>query len=99
MIGRIMDPNQLKENLIRLARALPAEERAPYAFEKRVMARLRSRAEVDIWAYWSRALWSAAAPCVAVMLITGAWATLDAEAELDLDNAIMAPTEAMGETW
>ena len=28
---------------------------------------------VDDWALWARALWRAAAPCVAIMLLLGAW--------------------------
>ena len=45
----------------------------PYAFEKRIMARLAARPVVDDWALWARALWRAAAPCVAIMLLLGAW--------------------------
>jgi hypothetical protein len=28
---------------------------------------------VDDWALWARALWRAAAPCVAITLLLGAW--------------------------
>jgi hypothetical protein len=45
----------------------------PYAFEKRIMARLATQPVVDDWAMWARALWRAAAPCVAIMLLLGAW--------------------------
>jgi hypothetical protein len=45
----------------------------PYAFEKRIMARLAARPVVDDWALWARALWRAAAPCAAIMLLLGAW--------------------------
>jgi hypothetical protein len=31
---------------------------------------------VDRWAIWARALWKAAAPCVAIMLALGAWTWL-----------------------
>jgi hypothetical protein len=69
-----MDLAELERKLIAAARAESPSERVPYAFEKRVLARLATLpAMVDHWALWSRALWRAAAPCVAIMLLLGAW--------------------------
>jgi hypothetical protein len=64
---------ELERKLIAAARANPPSERVPYAFEKRILARLAARPVEDGWALWARALWRAAAPCVAIMLLLGAW--------------------------
>jgi len=45
----------------------------PYAFEKRIIARLRAHPGLDHWALWAQALWRGVAPCVAIMLLLGAW--------------------------
>ena len=68
-----MNLAQLEQKLIAAARANPPSERVPYAFEKRILARLAARPAVDDWAMWARALWRAAAPCVAITLLLGAW--------------------------
>jgi hypothetical protein len=68
-----MNLAELERKLIAAARANPPSDRVPYAFEKRIMARLVARPVVDDWALWGRALWRAAAPCVAIMLLLGAW--------------------------
>jgi len=72
-----MNLAELERKLIAAARANPPGDRVPYAFEKRIMARLAVRPAADHWALWGRALWRAAAPCVAVMLLLGAWSFFD----------------------
>ncbi|MGO8930805.1 MAG: hypothetical protein ACLQU3_28430 [Limisphaerales bacterium] len=68
-----MNLSELQRKLVAAARANPPSERVPYAFEKRIMARFAARPVVDDWALWARALWRAATPCVAIMLLLGAW--------------------------
>ena len=68
-----MNLAQLERKLIAAARANPPSERVPYAFEKRILARLAARPMLDGWELWARALWRAAALCVAIMLLLGAW--------------------------
>jgi len=68
-----MNLPDLHSKLINAARAAAPDDRVPYAFEKRIMARLAARPVVDDWALWARALWRAAAPCAAIMLLLGAW--------------------------
>ena len=68
-----MNVTQLERKLIAAARANPPSDRVPYAFEKRIMARLAARPVADDWALWAGALWRAVAPCVAIMLLLGAW--------------------------
>ena len=41
---------------------------------KRIMALILSRPIHDLWATWAKALWFAAAPCVAIMLLFSAFA-------------------------
>jgi len=70
-----MNVDNLKQKLIAAARAAQPNDRVPYAFEKRVMARL-AEARADLLGAWSHALWRAAISCVAIMLLVGAWSFL-----------------------
>jgi hypothetical protein len=72
-----MNLDQLERKLIATAQANPPNDRVPYAFEKRIMARIAARPAVDGWALWARALWRAAAPCVAIMLALTVWSFYD----------------------
>jgi len=72
-----MNLAELQRKLIAAARANPPDDRVPYAFEQRIMALLAARPVLDDWTLWSRLLWRAAAGCVAVMLLLGAWSLLD----------------------
>ena len=71
-----MNLAQLERKLIAAARAHPPGEQVPYAFEKRILARLAACPRLDHWELWGRALWRAAAPCLAVTLALGAWSLL-----------------------
>src|SRR4051812_42520051 len=66
-----MDLANLKQKLIAAARNHPPSDRVPYAFEKRVMCLLRAQPVLDEWALWSRALWRAAAACLALVVLLG----------------------------
>jgi hypothetical protein len=68
-----MNLAQLERKLIAAARANPPSGRVPYAFEKRILAHLAARPVLDHWDLWGRALWRAAAPCITIMLLLGAW--------------------------
>jgi hypothetical protein len=68
-----MNLEQLQKKLVVAARVNPPEDRVPYAFEKRILARLAARPAVDAAALWARALWRAAIPCVAVTILLAAW--------------------------
>ena len=52
-----MNLAELERKLIAAARANPPSDRVPYAFEKRIMARLAAWPVADSWALWARALW------------------------------------------
>lgn len=72
-----MKNNHLHETFLRAARKLPEDTRVPYSFEKRVMASLSTAhppdALSDALALWSRGLWRATLPCLALMLAIGMW--------------------------
>jgi hypothetical protein len=68
-----MNLAQLEQKLIAAARAHRPSERVPYAFEKRITALLASRPKLDRWELWGQALWRAAAPCILIALLLGAW--------------------------
>src|SRR5690349_20967853 len=68
-----MKPSQLERKLIATARASAPSDAVPYAFEQRIMACLGKVPAIDVWADWSRALWRAAAPCVAIAIGFGVW--------------------------
>ena len=68
-----MKLGELERKLISAARANPPSDGVPYAFEQRIMARLGRSPVADVWADWSRALWRAAAPCVAIAVFLGVW--------------------------
>lgn len=71
-----MNLAELERKLLAVARAHPPGDRVPYAFEKRIMARLGARPAADVSAFWARALWRAAVSCLAVVLLLSAWSVL-----------------------
>jgi hypothetical protein len=80
------DWQSLQRKLIAAARANPPGDGVPYAFEKRVMALLAARAATDRLALWVRGLWRAAASCVAVALLLGAWTLFNPAASASADD-------------
>jgi len=95
-----MDLNELQRKLFSQARLVAPSEAVPYAFEKRVMAGLEG-APADTWLLWGRALWRAAAACVAVSLLLSlwsAWPVSDKE-PATLESAVFAAAEEPGDAW
>jgi hypothetical protein len=95
-----MDHAELERKLIAIARANPPGDHVPYAFEKRVMARLASWPVPDLWTQWSNGLWRAAVSCVAVMLLLGAWSvyspvgpTSSGDLSQEFENTVLAAVE------
>jgi hypothetical protein len=77
---------ELQKKLLAAARANPPSDRVPYAFEKRVMALLAARAATDLLGLWVRGLWRAAASCVTIALLLGAWAFFNPAASTKADD-------------
>lgn len=96
-----MDFNELQRKLFGQARSVPPSDAVPYAFEKRVMARLQSDPPVDHWLLWGRALWRAAAACVALSVLLSVWSVWSVkETEpATLESAVFAAAEEPSEVW
>jgi len=99
-----MNLDAIQEKLLAAARAHPPGEQVPYAFEKRIMARLASVAAVDDWTLWGRALWRAAVSCLAIMLLSGAWTLWSAWSQdpvtdfsQDFETAVFAMADTLGD--
>jgi hypothetical protein len=68
-----MKLSELQRELIEAARRQTPNDAVPYAFEKRVMARIRSMPAVSAWSLWGRLLWKAAASSVVITVLCGVW--------------------------
>jgi transposase len=93
-----MNLAELQKTLLAAARAREPDEHVPYAFERRVMARLAISPALDPIAIWNRILWRAVTPCVAVMLLLGVWTFLSLREDnsgetlaADLENSLYLP--------
>ena len=92
------------KHIFRFARSLPADDRVPYAFEKRIMAQLRGGAAVaDLWTAWSGTMWRAAFSCLVVSALIGTAVTFSdpSRAELfasDLERTVLAPVD-VDDSW
>src|SRR5262245_14390638 len=94
-----MDLNELQRKLLATGRESRPSEDVPYAFEKRITALLNGVPSPNLF-YWASALWRAAGPCVAIMLLWSAWSMfLDSSSEAlpDLsshfESAVLAEVE------
>jgi anti-sigma-K factor RskA len=67
---------ELQRKLMGAARANPPGDAVPYAFEKRITARLKEMKVVDPLQVWGRGLWRAAVFCVAVAALLTAYSML-----------------------
>jgi hypothetical protein len=91
-----MNLDNLQRKLIVAARAAQPNDRVPYAFEKRIMARLTESARIDLLGAWSVALWRAAVSCLAIVVLSGAWSLWssyqhsDADFSQEFDTAVFA---------
>jgi len=101
-----MDLEELRQKLLATARGNPPEEHVPYAFERRVMANLSAKPALDFRALWARAMWRAAAPCVGLSLLLGAWSlftandtTASESLSQDFEQAMLAVVDQTEETW
>jgi len=99
-----MNLAKLEEKLLAAARSAPVSDAVPYAFEKRILAQIRSQNIHDEWSSWARGLWRAAAPCVAIMVLLGVWSYYDSNsAVLDLsqefENTVMAVVQPADSAW
>lgn len=88
---------------------MPSDERVPYAFEKRILARLQETPALDPIALWAQALWRGVAPCLGVMAVALVMSFAAKEESAvgstqtdiaDFETAVYAPVQvAMGDSW
>ena len=93
-----MDLPKLQKKLLAAARAHPPGEQVPYAFEKRIRARLADCLPIDPWRAWARGLTRAAAFCVVLSLFLSCIAVIGPESGADnlaqdLDQALFAAVD------
>jgi hypothetical protein len=95
-----MNLDKLQHKLIAAARAHPPGDGVPYAFEQRILARVRELPAIDAWTLWARSLWRAATPCVAVMMLLVAWFLLvpaghstSTDMSQELENTVLAAAD------
>jgi len=94
-----MKLDDLQSKLISAMRAARPSDTVPFAFEKRVMARLRSAAQPDAWTHWGAAMLRACVPCVAIMLLCAAWAAFPGHAHpqgVTLEETVLASVAETG---
>jgi hypothetical protein len=100
-----MDLDKLHKKLITAAKATAPSDQVPYAFEKRIMARLTAPLAVDVWAVWGRWLWRAVTPCMSVMAGLGVWVVatthpIEPESpnlEQAIENTLLSSDDVAGE--
>lgn len=88
-----MKLDKVIENLLKTARNAPPSDHVPYAFEKRIMARIADQPEADSWLAWGRLLWRAVVPYTAV----AAFAAVTWMSVSPAQNSQAAPTPEVEE--
>ena len=63
------------DEMLAKMREMPADDRMPYAFEKRIMAHIKEapEASANLWELLGHSLWRAVVPCLAVMVLVAVW--------------------------
>ena len=95
-----MNLSKLHAKLIASARSNPPAETVPYAFEKRIMARLEAKAVEDPWTLWGKALWRGAFACLALAVGLSIWSLQsNGDVEQDLDSTMFAAADQLVDSW
>jgi len=99
-----MNLPELQKKLLVAARRNPPGAQVPYAFEKRIMARLTEAPRPSEWLAWSRALWFGAAACAVIALTVSVWAPSaaangDTHFSDGIVETIMASSDEFDSNW
>lgn len=109
-----MNIERLKAKLVTAARNNAPSDKVPYAFEKRIMAGLRSRVAEDPWTVWGQWLWRSAMSFAVVAIACGVWSfgspethvaseTGEADLSVQLEQSLYASAvdhaDQIEETW
>jgi hypothetical protein len=84
------------DEMLAKTREMPANDRVPYAFEKRIMAHIKETPEpaTNPWELWGHSLWRAVVPCLAVMVLVAVWMKAPGETTGTSGTKAGAPTVA-----
>jgi hypothetical protein len=99
-----MNLENLRTKLIGAARQNAPPEHVPFAFEKRIMARLKKQPE-DPWGFWAVGLWRGALACAAISAISislSFWAVpaaADTNQEATFETVVLAGADQLTESW
>ncbi len=100
-----MNLDNVQRKLIAAARLAQPSDHVPYAFEKRIMARLAQGARIDLLGAWSVALWRGAVTCLAIVLLSGAmslWSNAqrsEADFSQEFETAVFASAASPDGAW
>ena len=99
-----MQLENLRSKLIAAARLdVPADD-VPYAFEKRIMARITGQPIEDVWSLWANGLWKGAAACAlitAIVVLLSLWASpaLADDPPAPFETVVLAGADELTESW
>ncbi len=84
------------DEMLAKTREMPADDRVPYAFEKRIMAHIKEAPEASAnqWELWGHSLWRAVVPCLAAMVLVAVWMKVPGETTGTTGPNAGAPTVA-----
>ena len=84
------------DEMLAKTREMPADDRVPYAFEKRIMTHIKEAPETsaNLWELWGHSLWRAVVPCLAVMVLVAVWMKVPGETTGATGSKAGAPTVA-----
>ena len=101
-----MELAKLRSKLLVAGRVQAPADTVPYAFEQRIMARLRSTHPLSAWSLWGKALWWAAVACVAITFLSSAWTlwqdagqTSEDDFSQDFESAVFVMADSAEESW
>jgi hypothetical protein len=97
-----MKESNFQSRLVKLAGNIPPDDRVPYAFEKRIMARIKAGVAIDPLALWGKLLWRSVIPCMGIMLLTTIIASFTGESDNyapDLESAVLEPITLELDSW
>ena len=88
--------DKILDEMLAKTREMPADDRVPYAFEKRIMAHIKEApaAVANLWELWGHSLWRALVPCLAVMILVAVWMNAPGETTVTTSPKADAPTVA-----
>lgn len=94
---------ELQEKLLAAARQSPPSDRVPFAYETRIMARLRTSSPEDGWTLWGQALWRAAVACLTLAILLSALSLWPGRShpsgDEELETAALAMADQLNDSW